>query len=526
MILDGELLQRYAKHHDQHAFAELVRRHLDGIYSAALRRVGNDTHLAEDIVQQVFVQLARQAARLAHHPVLTGWLYITTRNQAAMAVRAEQRRRAREEKAHLMKDDFTQPGFDLDWNRIAPVLDWAIDQLAEADRTLVQLRYFARRPFDEIGRTLQVSPDAARMRVDRATEKLRTILARRGIASTAALLSAELAQHAMVAAPPTLVASATAAALATAPATLSALATAFHFMTTSKLVSGIATSVFLLGALGTVGLTTVEKRGAEAEAVSARERTEAAAANLRTVENRLQAATTETTKLEKVLADEESKRVALEAEEKSRAAAQDPQAMGKAFLEGHPEVKEALANSINSKLAYQWSPLFAALHFTPEQISEFQVLMRQGFGIGRPLDPDGRSYAMLMVDDGISPEERQRRLSTLLGPKGWKKFHELEIQRRPREIASQAASVLAFTDSPLTSEQSNRLMRLFSENQSKGKTNLTPTFDWNAIIANAAAILSPSQLTAVSGLRAKDDFLKATVQMTGLTAAKAKTPGK
>src|SRR4051812_2697850 len=86
---DAELLCRYARDRAEDAFAELVRRHLDGVYSAALRRVGGDTHLAEDVAQQVFTAAARRAAWLARHPALTGWLYATTRNVAANVVRSE-----------------------------------------------------------------------------------------------------------------------------------------------------------------------------------------------------------------------------------------------------------------------------------------------------------------------------------------------------------------------------------------------------------------------------------------------------
>lgn len=262
MILDGELLENYAKHQDQAAFTELVRRHLDGVFSAALRRVGGNRHLAEDVAQHVFIQLARQSRRLVCHPVLTGWLYVTTRNQAVMLVRAEQRRKRRETEAHLMNKQLRELSGD-DWNRIAPVLDWAIEQLSETDRTAVLLRFVGRKPFEEVGATLKISADAARMRVERATEKLRIVLARKGIVSTASLLGAELTQHAATAAPATLNASVTAAALATLPATSGILPTAIHFMTTSKLISGAAAALVIAATLGTTVYSVHATRAAE-----------------------------------------------------------------------------------------------------------------------------------------------------------------------------------------------------------------------------------------------------------------------
>src|SRR5262245_3125509 len=102
MTSDSELLERYARNHSDSAFAELVARYVNLVYSAALRQVGNDAHLAQDVAQNVFVDLARKAGSLSTRPVLTGWLYTSTRYAAAMVVRREHRRRAREQEAHAM----------------------------------------------------------------------------------------------------------------------------------------------------------------------------------------------------------------------------------------------------------------------------------------------------------------------------------------------------------------------------------------------------------------------------------------
>ena len=72
---DAELLSEYARNGSDAAFTELVRRHVDLVHSAALRLTGGDAHRAEDVSQQVFTELARQAGRLAKHPALLGWLY-------------------------------------------------------------------------------------------------------------------------------------------------------------------------------------------------------------------------------------------------------------------------------------------------------------------------------------------------------------------------------------------------------------------------------------------------------------------
>lgn len=100
---DSTLLRRYAANRDEAAFAEVVRRHLPFVYSAALRRLGRDTHRAQDVAQVVFCALARDAQHVARYPVLSGWLYTATRNAVINVVRGEKRRRAREEEAGHMR---------------------------------------------------------------------------------------------------------------------------------------------------------------------------------------------------------------------------------------------------------------------------------------------------------------------------------------------------------------------------------------------------------------------------------------
>src|SRR2546427_3984716 len=117
-LTDQQLLRDYVGCRSEAAFAELVRRHVDFVYSAALRMV-RDAHLAEDVTQGVFVALARNARQLADRPVLSGWLHRTTQNLAANAVRSDVRRRAREQEAAAMNELFaTEP--EAVWERIAP----------------------------------------------------------------------------------------------------------------------------------------------------------------------------------------------------------------------------------------------------------------------------------------------------------------------------------------------------------------------------------------------------------------------
>lgn len=242
---DADLLRRYADHADQAAFAELVARRLPLVYSAAVRQVGDDAHLARDVAQSVFVDLARKAAVLAKRPVLTGWLYTSTGYASAKAVRAEQRRRRREREAQLMEDLTRDAGPEADWDALRPVIDAALGELGEGDREAVLLRFFENRGFAEIGQRLRLGENGARMRVERALDKLHGALARRGIRSSAAALGAALGAHAVVAAPSGLAATIAAAA----PASAGAAGFAGILMGVTKLQWAAGAAVLAAGAL-------------------------------------------------------------------------------------------------------------------------------------------------------------------------------------------------------------------------------------------------------------------------------------
>jgi len=215
MSTDAELLRRYVEERSEAAFAELVRLHLNLVYFAALRQVGGDTHRAQDVAQTVFTDLARKARELTGRATLTGWLHTSTRFAASKQRRADFTRQQREQEAATMNAFLPNPdpAPAAEWERLRPLIDDAIHELDERDREAVLLRYFENRPFAEIGATLRLSDDAARMRVDRALEKLRAALARRGVNSTSAALATVFANQVAASAPAGLASAITGAAL-------------------------------------------------------------------------------------------------------------------------------------------------------------------------------------------------------------------------------------------------------------------------------------------------------------------------
>jgi RNA polymerase sigma factor (sigma-70 family) len=215
---DAELLRHYLNDHSEPAFAELVRRHFDLVYSAASRQVGGDPQTAEDITQAVFTDLARHARHLTCHSSLTAWLYTATRYAAANSRRQELRRRTREQHACSMNQILQSAESEPDWEQLRPLLDEAMHELNPADRHALLLRYFDRRPLEEVGTRLGLSANAARMRLDRALDKLRALLAKRGITSTGVALATVLASHAVGAGPAGLAARVSHAAFASVAA--------------------------------------------------------------------------------------------------------------------------------------------------------------------------------------------------------------------------------------------------------------------------------------------------------------------
>ncbi len=212
MTDDAELLRCYAEEKSEEAFAELVRRRIGLVYSVAWRHT-RDAQRAEDVTQTVFTALARKATELSRRPVLVGWLYRSAQFAASDAVRVEVRRQAREQEAHTMNES-ERAAPEPDWPELRPVLDEGLNDLEERDRDAVLLRFFDGWSFAEIGTKLNLTENAARMRVERALGKLHARLARRGVKSTAAALGAAMAGQAGVAAPAGLAASVTTGALA------------------------------------------------------------------------------------------------------------------------------------------------------------------------------------------------------------------------------------------------------------------------------------------------------------------------
>lgn len=233
---DSLLLARFLSKGDQEAFKELMDHYLPVVYAAALRVTENPA-LAADVAQDVFLRLAQGPAALMKGIPLVAWLHRSARSRALDLVRAERRRSARELAAGAPSESAESlPGEAL------TLLDEVIDKLPAADRALVLQRFFAGHSFAEISSRMNLSEDAARMRVQRALEKMRKLFSSRGVKTSAALLASGMAtQAATVILPSHLEAGILAKVQSLAPASAGLLP--LVLMTTTKKLAVVASVV-------------------------------------------------------------------------------------------------------------------------------------------------------------------------------------------------------------------------------------------------------------------------------------------
>jgi len=170
---DEDLLRHYARNRSQEAFAELVARHADWIYSAATRMLG-DPHAAEDATQAVFLLLSQQPRKALDKP-LSAWLFQVTRYSVANMIRAENRRRKHEKEAAKMVSEIVEPDADRLWDHLSPRLDELMGRLRLRHREVLLLRFYQGKSIAQIGQTLNITEEAARKRVSTALEALRKL---------------------------------------------------------------------------------------------------------------------------------------------------------------------------------------------------------------------------------------------------------------------------------------------------------------------------------------------------------------
>ena len=265
---DMALVREFAANQSEEAFQTLVSRHLNLVYSSALRQV-RDEHLAQEIAQATFIILARKASSLSDKTILSGWLYRTAQFAAADALKMQRRRQMREQEAFMQATTFPNET-ESTWEQLSPFLDEAMARLRDEDRDALVLRFFENKNLKEVGAALGLEERAAQKRVSRGLEKLRTFFARRGMDSTAANIAEKISANSVHAAPVALAKTISAVAISKGAvaggSTLTLVKGALKIMAWTKMKTAavVGISTLLIVGAPTVTVMAIHKSRADA----------------------------------------------------------------------------------------------------------------------------------------------------------------------------------------------------------------------------------------------------------------------
>ncbi|WP_035612737.1 sigma-70 family RNA polymerase sigma factor [Haloferula sp. BvORR071] len=177
---DGELLRNWLEGQREAAFRALVRRYSGLALMTARRSCGGDDSLAAEAAQLTFILLARKAPELLGCASLGGWVHRTALLQARNLLRTAQReQRKRSQLLHASMGPGAFSAGDR-WQALQPMLDESLEALPAKDREALLLRFYRALGVREVGTALGISREAAQKRIDRASEKLRAQILRRG----------------------------------------------------------------------------------------------------------------------------------------------------------------------------------------------------------------------------------------------------------------------------------------------------------------------------------------------------------
>ena len=468
---DQSLLHQYAAQKSQEAFAALVNRHLNLVYSAALRLV-RSPQLAEEVAQSVFTDLARNAAKLKPDTVLTAWLYRVAYRTAVDVVRSESRRQNREQMAVEIA---TMNSESSDWAYIEPLLDEGMQTLDETDRAAVLLRYFENKSLREVGQTFGTSEDAAQKRVSRAVDRLREFFAKRGVAVGAGGLAVAISANAVHAAPAGLataisataaLAGTTVAAAATATLTKGiAMTTLQKALVTATVIAAASTGIYKAREASSLRsdvqmLQQQQMVFAERVQQLTRQRDEAVSRSSSvSADTGLSDSDPRLTELVKLRSDVATLRQQLASVRPKPAATST--ASGLAKLIDDPAMKQFVREGAMKEFKLRYAPLAQALKLTPEQTEQFiELFTKLWFDIYVTADtvPGNPDPAKAVQDVATAKADIENQMRSLLGESGFAQFKEFTF-----EIPARATLDLLYGqlgDKQLADDQTDRLFQV------------------------------------------------------------------
>ncbi len=501
LLDDSRLLRLYAEARSQSAFAELVRRHLNLVYRSALRQVRGDSHLAEDVSQAVFTLVAQRAGPLSRHPRFVGWLFTTTHHVTSVTLRRERRRQRREKEATAMHENSAAPFPSDPVDSIGPVLDLALRDLSETDREAVLLHFIEGRSFADVGLRLALGEDAARMRVRRALEKLRTKLGRRGVVSSGAALLTMLAQEAASAAPASLVASVSGIALTSATGGAAVGMGIFYLMSTSKFVIGAALILALFAGVESVRIQSqiraAEKKVLALQAADATkaQRLELFQGTLRSSPRAIPGFKTPGSGLAGIAPGVPALDIATEVAKqriKRRADVANWELTIRPLLKARGATDQQLADylTLATKTLSQIDDLILAAKVAGVDPKSDPELMAEGNRAAADFLTNatkilGDANMQFMKDKGTDPSALQK------GEAGY--------------VATQVAGLTFNSATPMTMADRQQLIDLIASNSphyAPGDDNSIDTIYWNQLVAQAETFLNAAEISALKALQA------------------------
>ena len=382
-----------------------------------------------------------------------------------------------------MNAQTTEGGYEeVNWAQLSPVLDDAMAQLGTAEREAVLLRFFSGRSFSEVGQAFELSEDAARKRVERAVDKLRRILARQGVGSSAAALSAMISSRAVAAPPTSVVSSVTANAWR--DLTAASTSKVGILMSMNKITGSLIGAVVLV----TVGVGVRDV----AHFRSVRALAAATELELTSVAERERA-------LREQLAGIQSQINQARSGRSDSAGASTSAAIDRRqpFLTD-PTYRQLSISSDLARDHLEFQRLYRGLGLTPDQISKFETIMALQHGAN--LD------ARVIMDNGGDPQtvyqksgpEWSAAMRDLLGPDGFTQLENYLRSMPVRRFVDSLANPAASIGTPLSPEQADQLAATALANDSmyqSGRGTDPGTVNWTAVWRPASTILSSGQLT-------------------------------
>jgi len=418
-----------------------------------------------------------------------------------MVRRSEARRQLREQKAETIQALLHTPDTGIDWEKLRPLLDDALQALGERDREAVLLRYFEQRSFGEVGAALGISGEAARKRVERGVEKLRGVLAKRGINTSAAALELAMAGQAAVAAPAGLAATVTGGALAASA--VGPLAGFFaQVVGGANVAAMIAALVAVIAATDFAVLETRAARAAEQALVAERQSAAALQSRRDQLEKRLVAAKRDRAAMEKSVNDLKAK-ITHVIEQIGASSSERPDVEKVLALLDSEEVRGMLARMRHGYALFRYDALFKSLRLSPETIARFEEIampvtaLQPKIEIQHQGGNDGSIEVSLKSHDEVDDDA----IHQLLGEDGFRQFQEYESTAPLRmTVVDKLAGNLVYTDAPLNAGQAQQLIRILAAATPNPQEPNPSEIDWPKALAQARGFLAATQWAALARL--------------------------